>query len=55
MIDSNLFSSTFTLTIINASKYDCVAYLSAYTKNGDTSLTLDINIELFPYAIGDRL
>ncbi|KAM0797094.1 DNA-directed RNA polymerase II subunit H, partial [Usnea florida] len=50
-----LFSSTFTLTTINASKYDRVARLSAHTENGDTSLTLDINTELFPCAIGDRL
>ena len=55
MTDSNLFSSTFTLTNINASKYDRVARLSAHTENGDTSLTLDINTELFPCAIGDRL
>ncbi len=55
MGDANLFSSTFTLTAINAAKYDRVARLSAHTENGDTSLTLDVNTELFPCTIGDRL
>ncbi|KAL9069985.1 MAG: hypothetical protein Q9161_005158 [Pseudevernia consocians] len=55
MGDANLFSDTFTLTAINAQKYDRVARLSAHTENGDTSLTLDVNTELFPCTIGDRL
>lgn len=55
MGDANLFSDTFTLTSINAQKYDRVARLSAHTENGDTSITLDINTELFPCSIGDRL
>ena len=55
MTDANLFSDTFTLTSINAQKYDSVARLSAHTENGDTSLTLDVNTELFPCTIGDRL
>lgn len=55
MGDANLFSETFTLTNINAQKYDRVARLSAHTENGDTSTTLDVNTEHFPCAIGDRL
>lgn len=55
MGDANLFSGTFTLTTLNAQKYDRVARLSAHTENGDTSLTLDVNTELFPCALGDRL
>ena len=55
MGDANLFSDTFTLTNINNLKYDRVARLSANTENGDTFLTLDVNSELFPCAVGDRL
>ena len=55
MGDANLFSDTFTLTSINAQKYDRVARLSAHTENGDTSITLDVNTEIFPCTIGDRL
>ncbi|CAF9925802.1 MAG: DNA-directed RNA polymerases I, II, and III subunit RPABC3 [Alectoria fallacina] len=55
MGDANLFSDTFTLTSINAQKYDRVARLAAHTENGDTSLTLDVNTELFPCNLGDRL
>ena len=55
MGDANLFSDTFTLTNINNLKYDRVARLSANTENGETFLTLDVNSELFPCAVGDRL
>lgn len=55
MGDANLFSDTFTITSINALKYDRVTRLSANTENGDTFLTLDVNSELFPCSVADRL
>ncbi len=55
MGDASLFSDTFTIFDINAQKYDRVARLSAHTEGGDTTLTLDINSELFPCNNGDRL
>lgn len=55
MGDANLFSDTFTLTSLNAQKYDRVARLAAHTENGDTSITLDVHTELFPCAVGDWL
>lgn len=55
MGDSNLFSDTFTVTNINNLKYERVGRLSGNTENGDTQLSLDINTELFPCAVGDRL
>ena len=55
MTDSNLFSDTFTLTEVSPLKYDRVTRLSANTENGETFLTLDVNSELFPAAVGDRL
>lgn len=55
MADSQLFSSTFTISDINSEKYERVSRLSAHTENGDTSLTLDVNTELLPIAVQDRL
>ena len=55
MGDASLFSDTFTVFDVNAHKYDRVARLSAHTEGGDTTLTLDVNSELFPCSNGDRL
>lgn len=55
MGDAQLFSDTFTVTDINSQKYDRVARLSANTENGDTFLTLDVNSEVYPCSIGERL
>ena len=55
MSDANLFSDTFHLTDINSQKYDRVARLTGHTEDGATSLTLDINTELFPCSVNDRL
>lgn len=55
MGDANLFSNTFTITEINAFKYDRVCRLSANTENGDTFLTLDVNSELFPCSVGEHV
>lgn len=55
MGDANLFSDTFTITDVNALKYDRVCRLFANTENGDTFLHLDVNSDLFPVAVGDRL
>lgn len=55
MGDAQLFSDTFTVTDINSQKYDRVSRLSANTENGDTFLTLDVNSEVYPCSIGERL
>ena len=55
MGDANLFSDTFTVTQVNKMKYERVGRLTANTENGDTYLTLDVNTELFPCIVGDRL
>ncbi len=55
MSDSNLFSSTFTIHTLNALKYDRVARLSAHTESGECQITLDVNSELFPCTVGERL
>jgi DNA-directed RNA polymerase I, II, and III subunit RPABC3 len=55
MGDAQLFSDTFTITNIDSKKYDRVARLSANTENRDTVLTLDVNSEVYPCSIGERL
>ena len=55
MADANLFSDTFNITDVNALKYDRVARLTAHTETGDTLMTLDVNSELFPCSVNDRL
>ena len=53
--DSQLFSDTFSITSINAQKYDRVSRLSGNNENGDTFFTLDINTELYPCTVGERM
>ncbi|MCJ1252296.1 DNA-directed RNA polymerases I, II, and III subunit RPABC3 [Lignoscripta atroalba] len=55
MADSQLFEDTFTLTSINSQKYDRVSRLSGNSENQETYFTLDVNTELYPCAVGDRL
>ncbi|KAI4136881.1 MAG: hypothetical protein LQ340_008113 [Diploschistes diacapsis] len=56
--DSILFDETFTITSINAEKYDRVSRISATNAtsgNPDVALTLDVNTELYPVAVADNL
>ncbi|KAK8042830.1 DNA-directed RNA polymerases I [Apiospora phragmitis] len=53
--DAQLFEDNFTIYERDQSKYDRVARITASTEDSQTQLTLDVNIELFPVAIGDRL
>ncbi|KAK7956008.1 DNA-directed RNA polymerases I-II-and III subunit [Apiospora aurea] len=53
--DAQLFEDNFTIYERDQSKYDRVARITASTEDNLTQMTLDVNIELFPVAIGDRL
>lgn len=53
--DSQLFEDTFTITSIDASKYDRVARLSCSGINNEVVATLDINTELFPCVVNEQL
>jgi len=53
--DSQLFEDHFTINSIDASKYDRVARLGCESTDGETFMTLDINTELYPCAIGETL
>ena len=55
MTDANLFSETFTVTNVDPLKYDRVVRLAAATESGENTIQLDVNSELFPCALGDRL
>jgi len=53
MADASLFEETFTIGSINAQKYDRVSRIASTGASGDTSMTLDVNTELYPLATGD--
>lgn len=53
MADASLFEETFTISSINAQKYDRVSRIACTGAAGDTSLTLDVNTQLYPVAAGD--
>lgn len=55
MGDPTLFESAFTITDINAQKYDRVSRISATSTSGDMSLHLDVNTEIYPCALGDTV
>lgn len=55
MSDPLLFEDTFTITGINAQKYDRVSRLTCTSSDALTSFTLDVNTELYPCAIGESV
>ncbi|MCJ1283340.1 DNA-directed RNA polymerases I, II, and III subunit RPABC3 [Xylographa opegraphella] len=55
MADSQLFEEAFSVTSLNAQKYDRVSRISGTSSSNETFLTLDINTELYPCAVGDRI
>lgn len=55
MTDSQLFEDTFTLTSLNAQKYDRVSRIFGTSTSADTTFTLDVNTELYPCNVGDQV
>ena len=55
MADSQLFEDTFSLTSLNAQKYERVSRIIGTSTNGEMSMTLDVNTELYPCTVGDRI
>jgi len=53
--DSQLFEETFTITAIDDKKYDRVARIEGHSQDGFTSMSLDINTELWPIQHGDNI
>ena len=55
MSDPSLYEDTFTVSSIISGKYERVHRMVGTAASGDTSMTLDVNIELFPLAMGDSV
>lgn len=55
MADSQLFEDTFNITAINSQKYDRVSRLVGQSVDGTVAMTLDINHELYPVAVGENV
>ncbi|KZZ89480.1 RNA polymerase Rpb8 family protein [Ascosphaera apis ARSEF 7405] len=55
MSDPVLFEDTFTITSINAEKYDRVSRISCVSTDQSVNFTLDINTELYPCNTGDSI
>jgi len=53
--DSQLFEDHFTISEVDQSKYDRCARLKTISTDHQTEMTLDINTELYPCAIGETL
>ncbi|KAI1124648.1 DNA-directed RNA polymerases and 3 polypeptide [Nemania abortiva] len=53
--DAQLFEDTFTITKYDQSKYDRVARITGTSTDNQTTMSLDINIELFPCLVGENL
>ena len=51
--DAQLFDDTFTIINYDQEKYDRVARITAESTDRETVMTLDINIELYPCAVGE--
>lgn len=52
--DATLFDEHFSITSIDAQKYDRVLRLSASSPDNTTVMTLDVNSELFPCQAGEN-
>jgi DNA-directed RNA polymerase I, II, and III subunit RPABC3 len=55
MGDAQVFEETFNITSINNEKYDRVSRLYGSSSDASLTMTLDINHELFPVAIGESI
>ncbi|ETI21397.1 DNA-directed RNA polymerase I, II, and III subunit RPABC3 [Cladophialophora yegresii CBS 114405] len=56
MSENILFENSFKITDINSAKYDRVSRIKAYSEGSqDILLTLDVNTELYPLNVDDRM
>ena len=53
--DSTLYEDHFDLTTVLSATYDRVSRVMGLSSSTDTSLTLDINSELYPLQSGERI
>ena len=55
MADAQVFEESFTITDVNNEKYDRVSRIFGTSADGQLTMTLDINHELFPCHVGEQL
>ena len=56
MSENILFENSFKITDINSTKYDRVSRIKAFSEGGqEVLLTLDVNTELYPLNVDDRM
>jgi DNA-directed RNA polymerases I, II, and III subunit RPABC3 len=56
MSENILFENSFKVTEINSAKYDRVSRIKAFSEGGqEVLLTLDVNTELYPLNVDDRM
>ncbi|KEF52935.1 DNA-directed RNA polymerase I, II, and III subunit RPABC3 [Exophiala aquamarina CBS 119918] len=56
MSENILFESSFKITDVNSSKYDRVSRIKAFSEgDSEVLLTLDVNTELYPLNVEDRM
>ncbi|KAJ5106915.1 RNA polymerase Rpb8 [Penicillium angulare] len=55
MSDPILFEDHFTITSINAQKYDRVSRLTCSSNDASLTFTLDVNSELYPCEVNESL
>lgn len=53
--DATLYEEAFSITTVVDDKYERVARVLGASQDSLTSLTLDINNELYPLAVGDTV
>ena len=53
--DATLYEDHFEITTVLDQTYDRVARVMGMSANSDTSLTLDLNSELYPLQTGERV
>lgn len=55
MADATLFDDTFTITSLNAQKYDRVSRITGTSADSLTVLSLDVNTEIYPVNVGEPI
>lgn len=56
MSENILFESSFKISDVNSSKYDRVSRIKAFSEgDSEVLLTLDVNTELYPLNVDDRM
>jgi DNA-directed RNA polymerases I, II, and III subunit RPABC3 len=55
MSDSNLYEDNFRITELNHEKYDRVGRVSGTSADNLSTMTLDINSDVYPLLVGDNI